>query len=456
VKIAILGAGPCGLSAAWTLAGQGAHVSVFEKQGGPGGLCRTNRFDGFSFDLGGHRIVSHDTALLKRISDLLGPGLLTRTRKSAILWNGRFIRYPLVPGDLFKYRHLLESAGFLLSLIGSRIRCLGNGRPKADLESFLKDQYGNRLYQRFFRDYTHKVWGEAAKNLSGAWARERIAPFKIRRVMRPQSAAFYYPARGIGHLFEALANDLSGQDVHIHYNACVRGLSVENGNVRAVRIEKNGQAEDFSCDRVISTIPLPELLPLLDLSPRGLTFRGLRFLNIMLSCAEVSDKTWIYVPDKTVLFSRIQEPKKRSSENAPLGRTSVMLEIPCSPGDAVWTMPPDKLFERCMNDLSAIGLGRLKPHVTGYFDTRAGHAYPVWTLDTPAIRTRLLEGVSRFRNLWTCGRQGAFRYVFMDQAMQMGQMAAETVLKDRTVEPRSIYDYGLSREYFEEKIAAIA
>ena len=46
-------------------------------------------------------------------------------------------------------------------------------------------------------------------------------------------------------------------------------------------------------------------------------------------------------------------------------------------------------------------------------------------------RSRLLAEVDRFANVRTAGRQGLFRYVFMDAAMRMGIRAAEQMLEGR-------------------------
>ena len=52
-KIVIVGAGPAGLSVAWFLSNNGFHnVTVLEKLGRVGGLCKSLTVDGMSFDLG--------------------------------------------------------------------------------------------------------------------------------------------------------------------------------------------------------------------------------------------------------------------------------------------------------------------------------------------------------------------------------------------------------------------
>ena len=53
--VAVLGAGPAGLTAGYVLATAAEPVVVFEADAQVGGLARTVVRDGYRFDLGGHR-----------------------------------------------------------------------------------------------------------------------------------------------------------------------------------------------------------------------------------------------------------------------------------------------------------------------------------------------------------------------------------------------------------------
>ena len=59
-EIVVLGAGVCGLAAADKLVSQGKEVIVIEKEDDVGGLCRSFKQNGFTFDLGGHRLLPHN------------------------------------------------------------------------------------------------------------------------------------------------------------------------------------------------------------------------------------------------------------------------------------------------------------------------------------------------------------------------------------------------------------
>jgi len=54
----IIGAGPAGLTAAYELSKRGLTASVLEASTQVGGLSRTENYQGYRFDIGGHRFFS--------------------------------------------------------------------------------------------------------------------------------------------------------------------------------------------------------------------------------------------------------------------------------------------------------------------------------------------------------------------------------------------------------------
>ena len=146
------------------------------------------------------------------------------------------------------------------------------------------------------------------------------------------------------------------------------------------------------------------------------------FLNIPLRREAVSENTWMYVASGGLRISRIQEPKRRSPAMAPAAHTSMMLEIPCNAGDEIWTSDAHSLRERFSRELRTLGFAI--DDALDAFVVRVEHGYPVYHLGYDDDRRALLAAVERFANVRTAGRQGLFRYVFMDAAMQMGIEAA--------------------------------
>jgi protoporphyrinogen oxidase len=227
-----------------------------------------------------------------------------------------------------------------------------------------------------------------------------------------------------------MAEEVVARGGQVETGAVARRFRLRDGRIQAVVVEQEGQEREIACEAVISTMPLPELVaalggdsPELERAACGLRYRGARFLNLLLDLPDFSENTWIYVPHSRCRMTRIQEPKRRSPGMAPPGKSSLMLEIPCSPGDPVWRMTRDELLEMGLAELQILGF-EVRERLIDAFVVSTPHAYPIYTLDYREQRDRLLRFVEQVENLITIGRQGLFRYIFTDTAMEMGMLAA--------------------------------
>lgn len=449
-KVVILGGGPCGLSAAWELsANSDFDVVVLEKDSRPGGLCITNERNGYRFDLGGHRFISKNQELVDNVCEMMGEQLLTSERKSIILMGGKEFKYPLAARDILLnmdlWTNLKAFINYLIKSCSKRFRNNGDD----SFEDWVVNRFGKTLYDIFFGPYTEKLWGVSPKQISSDWASQRISLLNLGDVLlrlfrlkggtpRTYAQRYFYPKRGIGQMFDMMSDVISLNGGEIFYNAEVKKVNVEDTEAKTVTFDINGKSETIDCDFVISTIPLPDIVAVLCKTGLNglkqhtemLKFRGVRFMNIMVDRTDISQNTWMYVSEKKHLMTRIQEPKRRSPFSAPDGKTSVMLEIPCDVGDGVWTANDDDIFSRCVLDLSDLGID-IKDKVIDYFSTYVTHGYPVYSLNYDLHRTKLLNFVHSFDNLLTCGRQGTFRYIFMDTAMEMGIAAARRLKEEQ-------------------------
>ncbi|MHB8417528.1 MAG: FAD-dependent oxidoreductase [Myxococcales bacterium] len=449
-KVVILGGGACGMSAALELSRHGASAIVVEREGRVGGLCGTHERDGFRFDFGGHRFITQNGAVDSLVRALVGDDLLERRRQSVVLNGGRRYRYPLELDDVVRQYGPVRSVRALASYLGEAVRQGVASRPDDSFEAWVTHRFGSELYRTFFGPYTAKLWGLSPEQISADWASQRISlpslwdvALRLLGVPRPQARTYArnyrYPRRGIGQIFERFGQEIEKLGGEVRTEAEVVGLVVRRGRVRAVRFRDPRGEHEIACDAVISTLSLPALAGMLgkaaaevERSAGRLRFRAIRLLNLMLEGGPVSSNTWMYVSEPQYLMARIQEPIQRSPEMAPPGRTSLMLEIPCAVGDGIWEAPDGALYERCLIDLQQLGFDDLRARTLGYFSAYVREGYPIYHLGYDEDRRRVLGHIGGFEGLISCGRQGAFRYIFMDTAMEMGLEAARAVLAGRS------------------------
>src|SRR5215203_5695735 len=259
--VAVLGAGPAGLTAAYRLVARGVPVVVFEAGEQVGGLARTVVRDGYRFDLGGHRFFTKSDEVEELWKELLGSELLVRPRLSRIYWHGRFIEYPLRPADVFAKIGPLELARSLGSYARARLR---RQEEPETYEEWVSSRFGRRLFELFFKTYTEKVWGVGTGELRAEWAAQRIADLSIwsalraampgRRGERPKSLIeeFRYPRLGPGQMWEEMARRVEAGGGRIELGATVERIEHEGGRVRAIRA--GGARVEVAA--AISSIPL--------------------------------------------------------------------------------------------------------------------------------------------------------------------------------------------------------
>jgi protoporphyrinogen oxidase len=157
IKVAIIGAGPAGLTAAYYLGKADIRVSVFERDKQyVGGISRTENYKGFSFDIGGHRFFSKSKEVEDFWTEILKDDLLERPRSSRIYYNKMFFSYPLVAFEALKKLGLLQSFLCVTSYLKAKIFPIKN--PQS-VEDWVTNQFGKRLYTIFFRTYTEKGLG---------------------------------------------------------------------------------------------------------------------------------------------------------------------------------------------------------------------------------------------------------------------------------------------------------
>ena len=95
-RVVIIGAGLTGLSAAYHLEQQGFFdYAIFETESTIGGLCRSRRSDGFTFDYTGHFFHSASTEIIDFLNTLMPHSpLSSHTRRSYIYSQERCTPYP--------------------------------------------------------------------------------------------------------------------------------------------------------------------------------------------------------------------------------------------------------------------------------------------------------------------------------------------------------------------------
>lgn len=456
--VLIIGGGVAGLMAGIELSKNGKKVVILEKESVVGGQCRTEilktKDETYRFDYGGHRFITNNEVLLSFVEEILGDDLLVANRSSVILHQNRIYEYPLNIKNLFKvapFKLLLGTFIDALKIIFKFVK-----PDNSSFKSWIVSRFGKTLYENFFAPYTKKLWGIEPENLSADWAGQRISLldlkdvlkkllFKNKKTVRTYAKSYRYPKYGFGGLSLKMAKKFESLGGKIFTNESVEKFVYNQDKIEAVYTKD----KVFYANDIISTMPLNEMSNMLGFES-NLKFRSLRFLCIGLDIEDFSPYTWQYVSDCDLLPTRIQEPKRRSVSMSPNGKSSIMLEIPCNKDDVIWNMEEEKLLEIVKNDLKKLNFN-IEDKIVDYFSFITEHAYTLMDIDYAKKRDDAFEYLNRFKNLTMAGRQGTFRYIFLDTAMETGLMAAHRVLDEKSYTKEKIYNHRNEKTVIETK-----
>jgi protoporphyrinogen oxidase len=451
-SVAIIGAGPAGLTAAYLLAKKKVPVTVLEAD--PeyvGGISRTARYKGYHFDIGGHRFFSKSREVEDFWTEILPDDMLQRPRSSRIYYNGKFFAYPLKGTEALIKLGPVEAAMCVLSY--AKARAMPTPNPK-NLEEWVTNEFGERLFRIFFKTYTEKVWGMPCTEISADWAAQRIKGLSLRTAIKnalfpekPKTKgdviktlidSFRYPRKGPGMLWEECTRKIRSLGGKVELGHRVAGCSWD-GKMWTVRSENGAVTR---ARHVISSAPLRELTHAIEPRPSeralkaadALKYRDFVTVTLILKDKNLFDDNWIYIHDPKVKVGRIQNFKSWSPEMVPdPDKCCYGLEYFCFEGDGLWTSKDEDLVKLASRELAQIGLAKEEDVLDGCV-VRQRKAYPVYdddyTKNVEIIRAELEE---RFPTIHPVGRNGMHKYNNQDHAMMTAMLTVENIVKGSRV-----------------------
>ena len=278
MRVAVIGAGPAGMTAALQLARGGAEVVVYEADDRVGGLARSFDLWGQRVDLGPHRFFSTDARVNRLWLDVVGRDYQMVDRLTRLYYQRRFFHYPLRPIDALVNMGLGNAARCLASYLREKVSPSFAAHENDSFETWVVGRFGRRLYEMFFKSYSEKLWGIPCHDLDADFAAQRIKQFSLGEAVKNSLSLgkenghatlvdrFAYPLGGTGSVYAKMAELVRDRGGVIRLGCPVRKIVHEDFDVKGIELA-DGSFEPF--DHVISTMPLTLLVRGWASFPRG-------------------------------------------------------------------------------------------------------------------------------------------------------------------------------------------
>jgi protoporphyrinogen oxidase len=475
VPAVIIGSGPAGLAAGYTLAQAQQQPLILEKAGFAGGLMRSISRGDFIIDIGRKELYDRLARVDAFWNHLLGDDYRPYPHRGGILFDGRIIEISPAFRGVRRGMPWSWLLGCAADLAWPRLR-FPKSRP-INLEQYFYQKRGRRLSRIFAQGFQEKLsgvkWADVPlpDQYSDDWdatffraLRGLLVRAFSRKEANTSTGVWRHPAKGTGQICQILERGILKNGGRVVFGANVTALDSADGLVTAVIAEVNGQTVRYELDHLVSTIPAQFLLRLLlpdrfEQIEAGLQAPPTARKTVVLVYLFLDERprfphAWLQVTCPRTRIGRITNYSGISQHMVPPGQTCLCCEFFCHGDDPLLEVDDGALAELALIECAKYRLidpakcgDRLVLRLPG---ADASQNRQNWMSQ---FRRRLLRQIQPFRNLYYANRTD------LDLATLAGIESAEAILCgeratfDRHLDPRQL-DLRSAGKAFEFKTPA--
>lgn len=415
-QIYILGAGISGLGASYSLRKRGIPSVILEKDSTYGGLCGNFEINGFRFDRFVHFSFSNNEEV-NRLFSLSSPNIIRHIPNPYNIYKRNWIKHP-AQNNLYVLSE--NEKHQIIEDFKKRPKDVDINRIHS-YEEWLRVQYGHYFAEHFPMAYTKKYWMCEANNLETGWVGNRLYQPSLEEVIQgslTQETPVTYYAKEMRYPvvggFKGFLNVLV-DEANIKFNSEVVEIYPEKKMLRTV------SGDLYQYERLISSLPLPEVLNMLQEIPGEVRSAGNQLkctcgyqISVGFKTKHIPPYLWWYIYDEDILPARVYSPSLKSPDNVPQGCSSLQMEIYCekdryAKGELL-ASSVDKLVEQGIlrkEDILFTDV-RFEPYANVIFDH---NIYEVRKIVRDYLTSIGIETIGRF---------GEWDYLWSDQALYSG------------------------------------
>jgi protoporphyrinogen oxidase len=402
MRIAIVGGGLTGMSAAYELSKAGHQCTLYERDEALGGLAGSFRVNGVYLEKFYHHLFTSDTAMSRLIEDVgLGGDLVWNATATGTYYQGRIFRLA-TPLDVLRFKPLSFLNRIRFGSLAIIPRFMRNWRKfeETTAKEWLIKWGGRRVYDIVWYPLIRNKFGSHADEVAAVWIWNKL---KLRGGSRGKGQAenLGYLKGGFGRAVDALEARLREMGVDIRLNSPVQRIALEGG--KAAAVESKGQREAY--DRMLVTAAPEVFLNLAPDLPEDYRERLGKIQYLANACLimklnrSLSSTYWLNINDASIPFVAVVEHTNMQRPEEYGGQHLAYLSRYMDATDPYYAMSAEELFQAYLPHLKTIYPEFSPDWVEGLYSWRERHTQPVVGLHYSDLRPPFRTPVD---GLWLC------------------------------------------------------
>lgn len=372
--VAVLGAGPSGLTTAYCLGKAGARVAVVERAPACGGLMRGVRHGDLVLDLGRKELYSRFPEVHQMWTELLGEDYRKYSHRVGVLYEGRILEKETLYKGRFRGMSPSQIARLGASYLASQMK--PGSRRAESVEAFYLLRYGRSFYDFFVYGYSLKFEGRSPSEMPNVDGPADVPRFGFLRRNATEAvevdslfsgqATWRHPAKGTQQIVDRLEEESRRNGVEFLLDAEALAVELNAGGSHRIRYRRNAEEAELSAGHVVSSVPLPLLMRLFEPRvsehlrtppPEEVLFkRSTALVYLVVDGEPEFPHNWLEVTDPKLKMGRVVNYATWNGRMVPKGKTALCLEYFAVEGDSVMGLDKAGLLRLAVDEAAANGL----------------------------------------------------------------------------------------------------
>ncbi len=430
VDTLVIGAGLAGLSTALHVGRAGGEALVVDAADHVGGKARSERHDGYTFDVTGHWLHLRDPGIRELVLSVCPPDHFLRVERLSRIWShGAYTRYPF-QANLYGLPPEVMHACLMGAIAADRALpdTIGAGDEPENFADWIRFYFGSGIAEHFMVPYNAKLWGVPADRITSRWCQRFVPRPRLSDIVAGAvgcneaamgyNATFLYPREGgIQTVAEALADAVGRDRILLEQRVVAvdpvaRAVRFADGGILRYRNLVNTAALTGFVDLMGTAVP-----PGVRAAREQLWATEVVYLNVGVDGPLGQPDHWIYVPEPIWPMYRVGSFSNANPSMAPPGQSSLYVEM------ADRETPTEALLPRVYEGLVAMGLIDDPRRVRFAHVRRIPDAYVVYDFAYHDARERVHSWLET-QQVRSIGRYGDWNYSSMEDALIDGRRTA--------------------------------